>query len=307
MSFNPDELQQDENREDEQSINSSVVDEPILSPEERQAEADELERMREDSTQKDAEDLDKTRKELEGMFNDGKTENKDTPKNPETEKTEAVAEAMKEVDSFLREAQDLGKVDLGFVKNGDTMALKLNGVLFEANPKELSYRAVLQMAEKAARPIRNKLHNIEKNNKNLGDKTERTEIEDLLQKASGETDPKKIIEYTKKATQLFDELIEQAQEKRSDNKNERGHLVKMADENHGEARKERTRAEKTLGRGGYGVDIKNSIVGIYADRSRMLAEFMAVESGKIDKRDKSFQKNNEERKNKFKKIAGGIL
>jgi hypothetical protein len=42
MTIDPDKLNQDENKESEQATTPPVVDEPVLSPEQRQQKADEL-------------------------------------------------------------------------------------------------------------------------------------------------------------------------------------------------------------------------------------------------------------------------
>lgn len=301
----PDKLQTREKTEGEQRANPPVVDESVLSPEEIRARAAELERVRQDSVRSEERELEESRRELGGMFFDTETGDKKKAESPEAEKRESVAEAMKEVDSFLRESWELRGMDADFIHEGRTLAMKLSGELSGVSPKDLFYRTVSQMAERAVQPIKKRLNNIEKNNQDAGARTIRTEIEGLLRKASEERDPEKIKEYTEKASHLFDELVDVAQGRRGDNGKERSNIVKISEENNGDTKKEMRKAEGTLGRGGY--NIKESLIAKYATRSRNLAEFMASKSDKISKQDRVFEKNNEDRKKAFREILQRIL
>lgn len=303
----------EENIKSEELGKDSAVEESEYHEHKESVESDEiaddlkLKELEEDFEQKKAEDLIIIRKKLEDLSNGEKIEGQGNQEVSEAdkEKRDNIAEAMKEVDSFLKEADEIRKVDLGFVDRGRNLVIKLAQEQANGNPKDLLYRAVAKMTEATVIPIRNGLRSIEKNSGKVPDK-KRNEVEDLLQKAEAETDPKKKIEYAEKASELFEELIDKAEETQDDNKKERGRLMGTADENNGDARREKTKAEKTLGRGGYGTNIKDSILGRYADRSRMLAEFVAVESGRIDNRDQSFKKRNEDRKKAFGKILSNI-
>ena len=305
---NPDQLHKDEQKSEQEQTDSKeelhIPDVEVQQPKS----PEELQKMEEESKQKDEEELAGLREKIEDIF-DGKKDLEPPPKKnadenaPETkERKKAVEEALKEIDGFLGESRELSKADIDFLKNAKNQVYKLSRPLETGNPKELTYRSVRKMTESAVPQIKNGLSRLD----GLGqrqtreEKKGRTEIEELLQKIEQGEDSEKVAEYTEKASQLFDELVDGTLEGRSDSKKERTRLREVSDENNDDARKDLRSAEKNIG------NVKDSMTAQYAKASKTLAEFVAVESGKIDKNEDAFQKSSEERKKAFKKILENL-
>jgi len=166
MSIDPDKLHQNKAIENEQATNPSVVDEPILSTEEKQDKADELEKMRGESDQKDAGELANLRENIEDIF-DGKKDLELPKKNegeraPEAkEREKEIEEALKEIDDLLGESRELSQADIDFVKNAKNQVYRLSRTAETGNPKDLMYRPVQRMTERVVPQIKNGLSRLD--------------------------------------------------------------------------------------------------------------------------------------------------